>query len=358
MGYFLHEQEARQQALAYRVIDTRGPWFLGQSRRYIALSALYLGLAVFRLVLARLSPLPQAFHINITGRGSTLRKAVLVTAARALALRYLLHVHDYNYAAEYLRRGPLMRTLIRGMFRGAAQVLVLGAHDQQTLTRLLELPPGRVAVLHNAVPDPRPDGRPARPDGVCHLVFLGYLSPRKGVPELLQALASPALRSRPWRATLAGGGPVDAFRALAATLGLAERVDFPGWIDQPAASALCGGADILVLPSHAEGLAMAVLEGLSHGLAVIATPVGAHGEVIEPEVSGLLVPPGDVGALAGALARVIDDDVLRDRLRAGARRRFLEKFDVRAYADRLGRLHAGLLAARHDVEAIGKEQTL
>jgi glycosyltransferase involved in cell wall biosynthesis len=171
-------------------------------------------------------------------------------------------------------------------------------------------------------------------------------------------LASPALRSRPWRATLAGGGPVDAFRALAATLGLAERVDFPGWIDQPAASALCGGADILVLPSHAEGLAMAVLEGLSHGLAVIATPVGAHGEVIEPEVSGLLVPPGDVGALAGALARVIDDDVLRDRLRAGARRRFLEKFDVRAYADRLGRLHAGLLAARHDVEAIGKEQTL
>ena len=74
---------------------------------------------------------------------------------------------------------------------------------------------------------------------------------------------------------------------------------------------------------------MSVLEGLAHGLAVVATPVGAHAEVIEPERSGLLVPPGDVAALAAALARVIGDPALRERLRAGARQRFLERFDVR-----------------------------
>jgi glycosyltransferase involved in cell wall biosynthesis len=358
MGYFLHEQEARRQDLAYRVVDTRGPWFLGKSPVYTVFAVFYLALAVGRLVAARFSSVPSVAHINITGRGSTVRKAVLVTTARALGLRYLLHVHDYDYAAEYVRRGPLLRFLIRGMFRGAAKVLVLGARDQQALTQVLQLPPGRISVLHNAVPDPRPDDAKARPDAACHLVFLGYLSARKGVPELLQALADPALLSRPWRATLAGGGPVDDFRRLAATLGLTERVEFPGWIDQSAAKGLCAGADVLVLPSHAEGLAMAVLEGLSHGLAVIATPVGAHGEVIEPDVSGLLVPPGDVGALADALVRVIDDDALRDRLRAGARRRFLEKFDVRGYADRLSRLHASLLVDCRDVEAIGKEQTL
>ena len=55
---------------------------------------------------------------------------------------------------------------------------------------------------------------------------------------------------------------------------------------------------MLVLPSHAEGLAMSVLEGLAHGLAVVTTPVGAHAEVIEPERSGLLTPPGDIAALA------------------------------------------------------------
>jgi glycosyltransferase involved in cell wall biosynthesis len=88
---------------------------------------------------------------------------------------------------------------------------------------------------------------------------------------------------------------------------------------------------------------MSVLEGLAHGLAVVATPVGAHAEVIKPEQSGLLVPPGDVAALSAALARVIADKALRDRLRAGARQRFLDRFDVRSYSKSLVRLHAGLL---------------
>jgi len=175
------------------------------------------------------------------------------------------------------------------------------------------------------------------------------------VPELLEALASPALAGLPWRATLAGGGPVEEFRARAAALGLAERVAFPGWIDQAAASALCAGADIMVLPSHAEGLAMSVLEGLAHGLAVVATPVGAHAEVIEPEKSGLLTPPGDVAALAAALARVVGDPALRERLGAGARQRFIDRFDARSYSARLARLHVGLLGGRSPVGGIETE---
>lgn len=100
---------------------------------------------------------------------------------------------------------------------------------------------------------------------------------------------------------------------------------------------------------------MAVLEGLSHGLAVITTPVGAHAEVIEPEVSGILIPPRDAEALADALARVIDDEGLRRRLGEGARRRFTEKFDVRTYAERLIQLHAGLLSHSRDLGVLRKE---
>jgi len=175
------------------------------------------------------------------------------------------------------------------------------------------------------------------------LLFLGYLSARKGVPELLQALASLPSRTRYWRATLAGGGPVDEFRKRAEKLGILDKVSFPGWVDEAGVRALCGQADVLVLPSHAEGLAMSILEGMSHGLAVIATPVGAHSEVIEPENSGLFVPPGDVPTLAGALARVIDDESLRQRLGRGGRERFLADFDARLYASRLTNLHARLL---------------
>lgn len=342
MGYFLDVRPAT--GLRYQVIDSRGGWFLGASPLHSCLAAGYLASAALKLTAGRLSNARCIAHINITGRGSTVRKAILTALARAIGLRYLLHVHDADYSNEYCRRGRLMKSVIRRIFHGAEKVLVLGARDRQALSELLGLPTARVFILHNAVPDPQPLrlGLPGAKEP-CHLLFLGYLSDRKGVPELLRALANSKVACLTWRATLAGGGPVDHYRRLAQDLGIAERIEFPGWVNQTSVHSLCSNADVLVLPSHAEGLAMSVLEGLSYGLAVITTPVGAHTEVIEPDVSGILVPSGDVESLARALSRVIRDEHLRGRLRTGARNRFLDKFNVSVYADRLGQEHANLL---------------
>jgi glycosyltransferase involved in cell wall biosynthesis len=345
MGYFLNALEETDSTPTYRVVDSRGPWFLGNSVLHRPSAVCYLAAAALRLLAVRLSRTPSIAHINITGRGSTIRKTVLVGLCRTVGLQYLLHVHDANYAEEYRRRGFLMKAAIRSMFRGAATVLVLGARDREQLSSLLHLSRDQVQVLHNAVPDPRPSPRGARrPNNPLHVLFLGHLSERKGVSVLLRALAHPTLSSARWRATLAGDGPVEDYRRLAKSLGIAHRIRFPGWVDQARVSALCNEADVLVLPSHAEGLAMSVLEGLSHGIAVIATPVGAHEEVIEQEVSGLFVPPGDDVALACALRRLIDDGQLSNRLGAGARRQFFRKFHVDIYAERLSRFHARLLA--------------
>jgi len=353
MGYFLDALPQDRETPAYRVVDTRGPWFLGGARWRIPLSMLYLLAAAIRIAWAGVAGRPSLVHVNVTGRGSTLRKLALAAVARATALPYVLHIHDYDYAADVRARGGFMRRRVRAMFAGAAQTIVLGTQAERTLRAALALPDAPILVLPNAVPDPQPPPRAA--NGPVHIVFLGYLSARKGAPELIDALASPALAALSWRATLAGGGPVAEFRARAAALGLAGRVDFPGWIDQPAASALCASGDVLVLPSHAEGLAMSVLEGLAHGLAVVATPVGAHAETIEPEKSGLLVAPGDVAALSAALARAVGDPDLRKRLSAGARQRFLERFDVRSYSTRLARLHVRLLGGSSLVGGIKTE---
>jgi glycosyltransferase involved in cell wall biosynthesis len=342
MGYFLKEHERKGSRPAYKIIDTRGPRFLDGSVLYTCLAVGYFVVSLLQVILTSISGRSRLAHINIAGRGSTVRKLVLCVAARCVGMPYLLHVHDYNYAEEYERRSALTRFFIRQTFRTAAKILVLGSREQNALSTLMRLPPGKIAVLHNAVPDPRPV-KVMGPPGECRFVFLGYLSERKGLPELLHALGSSPLRGRRWRAVLAGGGPIDEYRRLATELGIAERVEFPGWLDQRGVRAVYEAADVLVLPSHAEGLAMAVLEGLSYGLPVITTPVGAHTEVIDPEVSGLFVPAGDVAALATALVRVNDDLALRVRLGAAARRRFLEKFHVRAYAEQLVRLHESLV---------------
>jgi glycosyltransferase involved in cell wall biosynthesis len=344
MGYCLKAFSGKQNCATYRVIDSRGPWFLGSSPAHTVGAAFYLVRAAMQILWARLSRGAHLAHVNITGRGSTIRKLILTAWARGIGLPYLLHVHDYDYAQDFAGRSRLMRKLVAVMFQGAESLVVLGSRDQKSLAKLFDLPLARVIVLHNAVPDPEPDPGAVRPVGSpCQFLFLGHLSARKGVPELLQALASPQLTARRWQAVIAGGGPLDEFCSMAEGLGIADRVQLPGWVDENRVRALAADADVLVLPSHAEGLAMAVLEGLSYGLAVVTTPVGAHSEVIEPGISGLFVPPGDVGALAETLARVIDDGALRARLGTGARRRFLAKFDVRGYAERLSGLHADLL---------------
>jgi glycosyltransferase involved in cell wall biosynthesis len=367
MGYFLQNLRMSPKALEYRVVDSRGPWFIGASRLHVSpkgldyrvvdtrrpwsigasplytcAAVIYLAYAVLSLLLARCSRRQCLLHVNITGRGSTIRKVVLLVVARVLGLRYILHLHDYDYADYYGGRSPYLKRLIATTFLGATAVVVLGRRDREVISQTFELPRDRLIILHNAVPDPMPDVARVRHLGEpCHLLFLGYLSARKGVPELLRALASIPMTTS-WRATLAGSGPIE-FRKLAEDLGILDRVSFPGWIEEAGVRALCANADVLVLPSHAEGLAMSVLEGLSHGLAVITTPVGAHSEVIEPEESGLFVPPGDVPALSRALARVINDESLRERLGRGARKRFLAEFDVPRYASRLTSLHARVL---------------
>jgi glycosyltransferase involved in cell wall biosynthesis len=356
MGYFLSAHQTTDQILNYQVVDSRGPWFLGASPLHVIGAAIYLGNAMITLARARFSS-PCLAHVNITGRGSTIRKVIILTMARALGLRYVLHLHDYDYAEYYRRQGAFLKKLILTMFGHAETVIVLGRRDLDVLSQTLQVNRDRMIVLHNAVPDPGPDlDRQPVPGNPCRLLFLGRLSDRKGVPDLLRALASPSMKQQHWIATLAGDGPIDEFRRLAENLGIVERLSFTGWLDQGDVSALCAAADVLVLPSYAEGLAMSVLEGLSHGLAVITTPVGAHSEVIESEVSGILVPPGDVAALADALRRVIEDESLRSRLAKGARDRFLEGFDVRRYAERLEQLHAGLFAPRHDrPKLVGKD---
>ena len=348
MGYFLQAQDAARGKVRYRVVDPRGPWYIADSPLYLGRAMPYFTGAVLALIQARLLSAPCLAHVNIAGRGSTIRKVVLTTVARALGMRYVLHLHDPNYADYYLGRGTILKTLIATAFGRAAAVVVLGTQDQNVISQLLRVPKDRVAILPNAVPDPMSSvARKPRTGKTCHLLFLGRLSARKGVPELLRALASPAMTSLHWHATLAGDGPLNEFRKLADDLGILGRMRFPGWLDESGVRQLCADADILVLPSRGEGLAMSVLEGLSHGLAVVTTPVGAHLEVIESEVSGIFVPPGDVPALASALARVIDDESLRRRLGIGARERFLKEFHIRRYASRLGQLHAGLLGYEH-----------
>jgi glycosyltransferase involved in cell wall biosynthesis len=116
-------------------------------------------------------------------------------------------------------------------------------------------------------------------------------------------------------------------------------------------------ADVFVLPSRSEQSgSLALLEALQAGCAVVASRVDGIPEDVANGGSALLVEPGDAGALAGALARLLGDPDLRRRLAAGARRRFEERFSASAFAAALGKVYADLGVVPNpeaETEAIG-----
>jgi glycosyltransferase involved in cell wall biosynthesis len=182
------------------------------------------------------------------------------------------------------------------------------------------LDPKRVSVLANPAPElpplPRQDEL-RRELGLAEntLVFAGRLGPQKALGTLLQALVDVP------GATLvvAGDGPErERLEELVRTLRLDGRVSFLGAVPRERVLRLFGAADVSVLPSAWENFPHTVVEALAVGCPVIATSVGGVPEVVQDGENGLLVAPGDSRALANAIARLLSDDALRERLAAAA----------------------------------------
>ncbi|HEY0835673.1 MAG TPA: glycosyltransferase family 4 protein [Azospirillum sp.] len=312
----------------FAVIDTYGP-----DARFRRMPFYFL-LAMLRLCGCFLLGRARLVHVHMAEYGSVVRKGAVVVLAALFRVPVVLHLHAGRFPEQVRTSPPALRWAITRLIGLASEIVVLGEYWRGFVMETFGDSARRVTVLHNAVPGP--DRAPERNgEGPVHILFLGRLVKLKGINVLLDALASDACRGRPWRLTIAGDGDLDTYRAQAEALGLAGRVTFTGWLDQPACRGLLAEADVLVQPSMYEGLPMAVLEAMAHGLAIIATPVGSVPDAIEDGRSGLFVPPGDAAALAGALTRVIDDAGLRQTLAAGARERFARNFDIAVYRERL-----------------------
>jgi glycosyltransferase involved in cell wall biosynthesis len=219
----------------------------------------------------------------------------------------------------------------RAARRYAAHVTV-GEASAREIEETLELPRGSVEVIYNGVEDFQVERRPA-PDGPVIGTIARHVG-HKGLDVLLRAAPDvPGARFK-----LVGDGPDRAeLEALAAELGVADRVEFAGWSED--ARRDLGGFDVFVLPSRYEGLPLALVDSMLAGLPVVATRVGSIPEAISDGEQGLLVPPEDPVALAAALRRLMDDQALRQRLGSAARSEAVARFTAEAMARNYERLY-------------------
>ncbi len=198
----------------------------------------------------------------------------------------------------------------RAVLALARRVIVTSAATARLLASDFGVPDARITIAEPGTdPAPRAQGT----GGPVALLAVGAVSPRKGYGGLVEALAP--LADLDWRLTIAGAldrAPDEArrLRDLVASTGLSTRITLAGNLDRADLDALYAAADIMVSPSLFEGYGMALAEALARGLPLVASTGGAALDTV-PDAAALKVPPGDVGALGGALRRMIADRNLR-----------------------------------------------
>jgi glycosyltransferase involved in cell wall biosynthesis len=277
-------------------------------------------------------------HVQTASRGSFWRKSVVCLMARAAGRPYLVHLHGGGFTRFYEREsGPLGRLLIRSTLAHAALVIALSEEWRERLLRIC--PTAKVEVLHNAVAIPDRAGLQPLEEPEPTLLFLGHLLRDKGIYDLVRAFARVAGQFPRLKLVLGGVGQIDEVRQLATRLDVHERVLCPGWLGPERKNAALAASTIFMLPSYAEGMPMALLEAMSWELPVIATPVGGIPQLVTSEVNGLLVAPGDIDGLAGAITRLLQDRTLRARLGAAARATIETGFSLQEALAKLGGIY-------------------
>jgi glycosyltransferase involved in cell wall biosynthesis len=272
-------------------------------------------------------------HIHFASRASTVRKMALARLALARGCKVILHAHGGGYRAYWESLPPRRRARYLEVFRRCHALIVLG-QGWRAFFAGIGVPAGRIVVLPNPVA--LPASLPPREEGERVLfVYLGLIAERKGAFDLVEALGrlAPASRGR-LRVVVAGNGEHAALRRRIDALALQGVVEMRTWLQPAERDALLAEAHGFVLPSHHEGLPMALLEAMAWRLAPVCTPVGSIPEVLRHEANGLLVPPRDPAALAAALERLAADAPLRARLGLAARAS-VEGLSVDTYVEKL-----------------------
>jgi glycosyltransferase involved in cell wall biosynthesis len=237
----------------------------------------------------------------------------------------------FGVELTWLRRQfPILAPIARRVIRQSDAVTVISTHTAREVRRLV--PDARIRKIPfgaAVAPSPTheaPNSQPSPPQREFRLLFVGRLVERKGVSVLLRAFARVRSRQSDVHLTIVGDGPLgEPLRAEAERLGVADGVEFTGFVPERALSAQFERCDTFVLPAvqdskgDVEGLGVVLLEAMLHDRPVIASDSGGIGDIVIDGETGLLTDSGDIDSLVAAILRMKTDAQLRDRLVRGAR---------------------------------------
>lgn len=253
-------------------------------------------------------------HIHFSSRGSTFRTAILVVISVIFRKPIVLHAHGSGFDVFYGKLPSWIQQTINYLFSFCSSFITLSDSWKKFYVTNLTLKENKIVVLPNPVKLPI-QSKDRKNSNAINFLFLGRIGKRKGAFELIRAFSCILSHDRNQASlTIAGDGDIEIARNLVRDLKLTDRVKILDWVNSFERDALLTKSDVFVLPSHNEGLPMALIEAMSFGLSVISTPVGGIPELISHGKNGLLIEPGNVQELSSAMLSLVENKDMRKSL--------------------------------------------
>ncbi len=189
-------------------------------------------------------------------------------------------------------------------------------------------------------------------DAACPtLLYHGRVDRRKGALDMLDALGRLASNGRDFRLIVSGIGPdSEAVQARVSELGLDAQTEITGYADYAETPAIYQRGDVFLSPTYAEGFSNTILEAMACGLPVVSCFAVGVIDCLRDGENGLLVPPGDIPALAAAIARMLDDIALRRRLTEQAYDEAQRLYSWPVIARQIVGVYEGLVGTKPDTD--------
>jgi glycosyltransferase involved in cell wall biosynthesis len=268
---------------------------------------------------ARLLPAGTS-HLHAHFANGPASVAATVSSLTGLPYSFTGHARDlFEHAST---------AVLRDKISSARFVVAISRDGKDRLDRSRPGPQSNVSVIRNGIDLAAFDRRStaaAAPTTLPIVLAVSRLVPKKGLDVLIEAIAALRRDGTAVACEIVGDGPLRRdLEDRARRSGAAPHVRFLGALGQAAVADAYARATLFALPCRVDtngdrdGLPVSIVEALAAGLAVVTTPVGGIPELIVPNRTGMLVAPNDSEELAHALQRLLDDDLLRQRLaRAG-----------------------------------------
>jgi len=302
---------------------------------YLKISAAILGLLKFISIIWMF----DIVHIHISHNMSFKRKSIFFWIAKLYGKKVILHVHASN-GKVITSNMNLVHWYAKWVLRSADIVIALSPRYASNLQDYCK--DAKITVISNPCLRLN-EGESIEHADVPTVFFAGWLDENKGFCDLIKAMSLVKHIIPDAQLLLAGFGAVERGRSLSRSLDIESSIHFLGWLSGDEMAKTFQRTDVFCLPSFNEGVPVALLEAMGYGLPVVCTPVGGIPDVIEDNINGVFVSPGDVDEIANAIIKILTDADFRIKIGLAAMQTINNCHSVDVVCNELEKMYCKLI---------------